>query len=208
MVGLGAGSGTSDSPELATEPGSVPDNIDVGCNVADGGQDRTPLPEKDLVDSGSESHSYDIVTDATRVGEAYYGKRERAGTGSDDSNTELSQARKKGKEIQAHPLRLQCCQVKGEALAVDIAATVPLPSDDDDDDETNWTLIMDTPTDPDPGNDNSMNQDSSPMTTPLPKPTLTRSRGTTSQPSSGNDPCVRKPTRPPPPSAPLRAPKC
>ena len=207
VVGLGAGSGTSDGPELVTEPGSVPDNIDVGCDVTDRGQDRTPLPEKDLVDSGLESDSYDIVTDATRVGEAYYGKREHAGTGSNDSDPELSQARKKGKEIQAGLHQLQCCQDEGEALAVDVAATVPLPSDDDDDDETNWTLITDTPTDPDPEN-NSTNMDSSLMTTPVPKPTVTKTRGTTSQPSSGNDPCVRKPTRPPPLSASQRAPKC
>ena len=207
VVGLGAGSGTSNGPEVATEPSLVPNNQDVGCAVADGGQDRAPPAMPDLSDSSSESGDSDfsdILKDAKRVGGAYFGKRERVGTGSDDSDPELSHAQKNGKEIQMALDRLQPCQDESKALAVDVAAMVPLPSDDDDDDTT-LTLIKDTPTDPDIGYDHSLTTDSDKMTTPLPKPT--QSRGNTSQSSSGNAPWIRKRTTPSL-SAPSRAPKC
>ena len=211
VVGLGAGSGTSDGPEVATELSLVPNTQEVACAAADGGQDRAPPPMQDLCDSGSESGDSDfsdILKEATRVGEAYFGKRERVGTGSDDSDPELSHAQKKGKEIQKALDCLQTCQGESKALAVDVAATVPLPSDDDDDDDddTTLTLIKDTPTDPDIGHDHSLTTDSDKMTTPLPKPT--QSRGNTSQSSSGNVPWIRTRTRPTPPVAPSRVPKC
>ena len=115
----------------------------------------------------------------------FSGKQEHSsGTGSEDSDPELSQAHKKGKEIQAGLFNLQCHQNESEALAVGIAAKVPLPDDD-------MTLDSDT------GKNNSLDTDSALTQSPFSKPTNT-CRGTKSLPSSLFDPFVRKCTNPSP----------
>ena len=141
VVGLGAVSETSGSPELEMgsagqdlDPGpqvevnSVLDTVVDGSNVADGGLNLTTDLKQDLVDSCSESSDSDsseLFEDAQHVDEFLSGKRDRSsGSGSDDLGPELSQAHKKGKEIQVDLMNLQCPQSEGEVLAVDVAARV------------------------------------------------------------------------------------
>ena len=218
VVGLGAVSETSGSPELEIgsagqdfDPGPwvevnpVLDTVVDGNNVADGGLHLTPDLKQDLVDSGSESSDSDsseLFEDAQHVDDFPSGKRDRSsGSGSDDSGPELSQAHKKGKEIQVDLMNLQYPQSEGEALAVDVAAGVPLPIDDSDNDDDDATLasIVDTPKDSDNKTNTSLYTDTTSKDFSFTKPTP-RGRGhksqITSQPPTELLACRRTRTSP------------
>ena len=218
VVGLRAVSGTSGGPEsesrsdgLDIDPGpQVESNSVLAAEVdatimAEGGLNLTPDLEPDHVDSRSESSDSDsseLFEDAQHVDDFLSGKRDRSsGSGSDDSDPELSQAHKKGKEIQVDLMNLKCPQGEGEVLEVDVAAKVPFPIDDsdDDNDDDNLASTVDTPKDSDNGKNISLDTNTTSKEFSFAKPT-TRGRGyksqTKSQPPTEYRACLRTRTTP------------
>lgn len=202
VVASGVVSGTSDAPVSEIEnvlcgdqPG--PNLVDGAGSVEVDSQDVTDLAQ-DLFHSSSASGDSDddeIWEDAQHIDDGpCKGKRAHSsGTSSDESEEGLSPAHKKGKEIQAGLLNLQCPQGESEALEVEAAAEVPLPLDDD---EFKTELDLKTDTSLDSAIDKEPSSEMDVPSVKPPKPTMCR--GTKSQPAAEFRSCYRTRTTPPP----------
>lgn len=150
---------------------------------------------QDLLHSSSESSDSeddDLFEEVPCVVNSLTGKRAHSsGTSSDESDSGLSPAQKKGKEIHVGLLAMQGPQGEGEVVAVDAAAKVPLPTDVDDEFASNMDLKTDTPQNS--VVDTELSSEMDLPSTKIPKPT-SKHRGVKSQSSSDFVPFCKRTT--------------